>query len=100
MRALLGHLESAPPLGQLALYRGVLGVQDVVLILDAQLEQPHMRFGELAVDLGLCSPQDIEALLTEQRARAVSLEALLVQHGAVSPGRLALEAERLSRQAA
>lgn len=100
MRAVTGHLASSPPLGQLALYRGVLQVEEVVQVLDAQLEQPHMRFGELAVAMGLCSLHDIETLLEEQQARAVSPQTLLVRQGALSAGRMALEADRLAHRAA
>lgn len=100
MRALLGHLASSPPLGQLALYRGVLRVEEVVKVLDAQLEQPHKRFGELAVAMDFCTLHDIETLLEEQQARAVSTQAFLVRQGALTAGRMALEADRLARRAA
>lgn len=100
MRALLGHMDSSPALGQLALYRGVLRVEEVVQVLDAQLEQPYMRFGELAVALDLCTLHQIETLLEEQHALSASPEILLVRQGAISPGRMAAAAERLARRAA
>ncbi|MFT5585406.1 MAG: hypothetical protein ACI9VR_002998 [Cognaticolwellia sp.] len=100
MDVLLRHVESTPPLGQLAVYRGLLNIDQVVRVLDAQLDQPHKRFGELAVALGFCTFHDIESLVEAQQQREVSLQTLLVRQGAISPGRLALEMRRCARRAA
>ena len=79
------------PIGQIALREGLLRVRDAFRILNEQGRHPGRLFGEVAVELGLMKPEDVESLLTKQRQERPKLGEVLVEMGALS--REQMEAE-------
>lgn len=71
------------PLGRLLVMNGTLRVQQVLQILDVQAEQPNLRFGEIAVMLGVLSTVELEAALRQQREQRPHLIDLIRQEGLV-----------------
>ncbi len=56
------------PLGKAMLDLGMLGMRDVIRLLDLQFDEPHIRFGELAVREGLLTTEQLDGAITHQRA--------------------------------
>ena len=54
-------------IGQILVMNGVLSVRQVMEVLEAQVEDPGVRFGELAVTLGHLTTVELEAALRQQR---------------------------------
>jgi hypothetical protein len=54
-------------IGQVLVMNGTLRMAQVMQILDAQADQPNMRFGELAVSLGYLGTVELEEALRKQR---------------------------------
>lgn len=54
-------------LGTVAIIRNVLRPEEVSRVLVAQRERPETRFGELAVEMGLLTDEELERLLRDQR---------------------------------
>ncbi|MEM8865059.1 MAG: hypothetical protein AAGF31_05880 [Planctomycetota bacterium] len=82
--ALREQQTAMPPLGQLAIERGLLSVRDVFRVLRVQSDFTHERFGETAVDLGLLSKEQVVALLELQSGRRPSVGEMLVRQGAIN----------------
>lgn len=57
------------PIGQILVLSGTFSVRQVMQVLEAQADRPHVRFGELAVRLGLLTTVELEAALRQQRER-------------------------------
>lgn len=67
-----GHGEEGPErrhfaLGTVAIIRSVLRPEEVSKVLVEQRRRPEMRFGELAVEMGLLEEDELERLLEVQR---------------------------------
>ena len=71
-------------IGRLAYQRGFLGADQVVTVLQAQPDRP-LRFGELAIELGLLTPERRDALVALQEAITLPLERVVVELGLASP---------------
>jgi hypothetical protein len=87
-------------IGQIALEEGVLSARDIFDVLRAQHRLPHMRFGELAVEMGLMTRNDLMRLLMIQAERKLSLADILVWQSVLTRGEAdeELEAYRLKQQ--
>jgi hypothetical protein len=70
-----------PPIGRVALNKGLLDSSQIFSILAYQARNPTMRFGEAAIALGMLAPRHIEELLWDQRVRTMPVEDLLVRAG-------------------
>jgi hypothetical protein len=79
--------EKLTPIGQLAIEEGVLSARNVFKVLRCQSDLPHERFGEVAVELGLMTSDQLERLLALQASRKPSLLEILVRQGALSVAR-------------
>lgn len=76
-------------IGQLALEEGVLTGRDVFDVLRAQRETPSMRFGEIAVEMGLMRQEDLRRLIMLQSDRRQPFERILVDHGVLTAEQMA-----------
>lgn len=72
------------PIGQLALEARLLSARDVFAILRSQRDAPHDRFGEIAIEMGLLTRDQLQQLLLIQSDRQVPLVDILVRQRALS----------------
>jgi hypothetical protein len=82
--ALEEQLNSLVPIGQLALEEGVLAARDIFEVLQAQNEAPNVRFGDLAIEMGLMTRDELMRLLLIQADRKPPIAEILVAQGALS----------------
>ncbi|HEY4235525.1 MAG TPA: hypothetical protein VGM76_18985 [Lacipirellulaceae bacterium] len=73
------------PIGQLAIEEGVLSPRQVFQVLRSQSDSPHEQFGEVAVNLGLMTRDQLQRLLMIQMERKRSLAEILVRQLVISP---------------
>lgn len=85
------QLNTLVPIGQLALEEGILSPRDIFTILRAQSHTPHIRFGELAIDLGLMGREELMRLLMIQADRKRPIADILVWQGVISERQAAVE---------
>ncbi len=80
--ALEEQLDTLVPIGQLALEENVLSARDIFTVLQAQSNSPGERFGDLAVEMGLMTRDELRRLLMIQADRKRPLlEILVAQRG-------------------
>jgi hypothetical protein len=79
------------PIGQLALEEGILSARNIFDILQEQSKYPHIRFGELAIEMGLMTPNDLMRLLMIQTDRKRPIADILVTHGVLTRDQVASE---------
>ena len=72
------------PIGQLAIEERLMSARDVFRVLQSQRDHPHERFGEIAVDLGLITYDELQRLLVIQMNRKPSLADVLLRQGALT----------------
>jgi hypothetical protein len=65
-QAFKAQLASRPQLGTLAVQRRRLTMHQVFAVLEAQCDRPSELFGDLAIQLGFISSDDVAQLLREQ----------------------------------
>ncbi|MBX3432628.1 MAG: hypothetical protein KF847_04855 [Pirellulales bacterium] len=80
------QIASRPQLGTLAIETGRLSVRQVFQVLRCQCESTSRMFGEVAVELGFLTEEDVAVLVYQQSQRSASLPELLVLHGYAEPG--------------
>ena len=73
------QLRSRLTIGRLALQLGVLAAPQVFAILARQTRNGKFRFGEVAIEMKLLTPRQVDDLLMEQRKRTPPLESFLVR---------------------
>lgn len=78
------QLHSLTRIGQLALEEGLLTPRGVFDVLRAQSESPHKRFGEVAIELGLMSRDELLKLLVIQADRRPQIADVLVHQGVLT----------------
>lgn len=76
--ALESQLNTLPPIGQLALEEGIISPRDIFDVLRAQAESPSVRFGDLAIEMGLMTRDDLMRLLMIQGDRKRQIADILV----------------------
>jgi hypothetical protein len=79
------------PIGQLALEECVLSARDIFNVLQAQYDSPSVRFGDLAVEMGLMSRDEVMRLLMIQADRRQPIGTILNAQGVLSDEQLADE---------
>jgi hypothetical protein len=89
--ALEEQLGSLVPIGQLALEENVLSPRDIFAVLQAQSDSPNVRFGDLAVEMGLMTRSDLMRLLMIQADRKRPITEILVGQGALTAHKAASE---------
>ena len=85
------QLGSLVPIGQLAMEENVLSPRDIFAVLQAQSDSPNVRFGDLAVEMGLMTRSDLMRLLMIQADRKRPITEILVGQGALTPHKAASE---------
>ena len=82
--ALEAQLATMPRIGQLALEEGTISPRDIFNVLQAQRRSPDMRFGDLAIEMGLMSRDQLMRLLMIQADRKRPLAEVFVIGGVLS----------------
>lgn len=82
--AAVEHLSRRPVLGELAIRNEQMTITESMQTLAAQVDLPGKSFGELAVELGFLSADDIPVLLAQQAESAPSMGEILVEQGAIT----------------
>ena len=98
--ALETQLKTLPPLGQLALEEGIISPRDIFDVLRAQSESPNERFGDLAIEMGLMTRDDLMRLLMIQADRKRPIAQILVGQGVLSEQQAATEMAEFRRSLA
>lgn len=84
VEAVEAQLKVLTRIGQLALEEGILSPRDVFDVLRAQSEMPHKRFGEVAIELGLMTRDEVLRLLVIQADRKPQLADVFVRQGVLT----------------
>lgn len=89
--ALEVQLKTLAPIGQLALEESMVSPREIFDVLRSQSESPNVRFGELAVEMGLMTRDDLMRLLMIQADRKRPIAEILVGQGVLSAEQSAAE---------
>jgi hypothetical protein len=87
--ALEAQLATLPRIGQLALEEAILSPRDIFDVLHAQRRSPEVRFGELAIEMGLMTRTELMRLLMIQADRKQPFADVLVTEGMLSERQVA-----------
>jgi hypothetical protein len=79
------------PIGQLALEEGILSARNIFDVLQEQSKYPHVRFGELAIEMGLMTRDHLMRLLMIQADRKRPIADILITHGVLTRDQVASE---------
>jgi hypothetical protein len=96
--ALEEQIGSLVPIGQLALEENVLSPRDIFTVLQAQSDSPNERFGDLAVEMGMMSRNQLMRLLMIQADRKRTIADILISQGALTAQRAATEMATYRRE--
>jgi hypothetical protein len=86
--ALEAQLATMPRIGQLALEEGLISPRAIFDVLRAQRESPDVRFGDLAVEMGLVTRDELMRLLMIQADRKRPLAEVFVAERMLSQQRV------------
>jgi hypothetical protein len=89
--ALEAQLKTLPRIGQLALEEGMISPREIFNVLHAQRSAPDVRFGDLAIEMGLMTRNELTRLLMIQADRKSPLADVFVTEGILSDKELARE---------
>ena len=78
------------PIGRIALEYGLLDMKQVFEILNRQADAIHLKFCAIALDLGYLDKQQVLFLLAIQKSRRPPIGEILVEMGVISPEQLAV----------
>jgi len=84
VKALEAQLASRPLIGSLAIKSRKLSVKQVFSILHLQADMPKEMFGEIAVQNGFMTQDDLSGLLYNQTQQGDSMALILVELGFAS----------------
>lgn len=76
------------PFGKIALKSRKLTVRQTAEILNHQANHPAQRFGEIAVQMGFMTEDDVSAILQIQKANIPTLEEVFVSEGMLTADQL------------
>ena len=79
--ALEAQLATQPRIGQLALEEGIISPRDIFDVLQAQRRSPEVKFGELAIEMGLMTRDELTRLLMLQADRKRPLAEVFAAEG-------------------
>jgi hypothetical protein len=96
--ALEEQLGTLVPIGQLALEENVLSPRDIFMVLQAQSDSPNVRFGDLAVEMGLMTRGQLMRLLMIQADRKRPIVDILISQGAITQQKAATEMAAYRRE--
>ena len=89
--ALDEQMSTLVPIGQLALEEGVLSARNIFTVLHAQSDSPTERFGELAIEMGMMTRDELMRLLMIQADRRRPIVEILVGQGVLTERQAAAE---------
>jgi hypothetical protein len=89
--ALEVQLNTLVPIGQLALEEGILSAREIFDVLQAQNDSPSERFGDVAVEMGFMTRDDLMRLLMIQADRKRPIAEILVAQGVLTERQAASE---------
>lgn len=92
------QLGTLVPIGQLALEEGTLSARQIFDVLHAQNNAPSVRFGDLAIELGLLTRDDVMRLLMIQADRRRPIVDILVEQGVLTSDRASQELSAYRRK--
>jgi hypothetical protein len=95
--ALETQLATLPRIGQLALEEAILSPRDIFNVLHAQRRSPDVRFGELAIEMGLMTRNELMRLLMIQADRKRPFAEIVVSEGMLSESLVAQEVNEFHR---
>ena len=81
--ALESQLLSRPQVGALAIETRKTRTREAFQVLRSQADQPHRKFGELAVEADMLTPEELSGLLYQQSVRVKPITEILVEIGCV-----------------
>ncbi len=84
-QALEAQLASRPQIGALAIEAGKLSVKQVFSILRTQADTPHQLFGQLAIQAGFMTEDELVVLLYQQSVRGKAMPLILAELGFAEP---------------
>ena len=88
LKALDDQKKNRLPIGTVAVKEKFLDIKDVYAILNKQIEDPEKKFGEIAVELGLLTGEELEKILEIQFEKNPNVGEILVGHGVLDRERL------------
>ncbi len=88
LKALDEQKKNRLPIGTVAVMDKFLSIKDVYIILNKQIQDPEKKFGEVAVELGLLTEQELEKILEIQFEKNPNVGEILVRHGVMDKERL------------
>ena len=95
--ALETQLATLPRIGQLALEEAIISPRDIFNVLHAQRRSPDVRFGELAIEMGLMTRNELMRLLMIQADRKRPFAEIVVAEGMLSEQLVAQELAEFRR---
>src|SRR6478672_6727678 len=95
--ALETQLATLPRIGQLALEEAIISPRDIFNVLHAQRRSPDVRFGELAIEMGLMTRNELMRLLMIQADRKRPFAEIVVDEGMMSEQLVAHELTEFRR---
>jgi hypothetical protein len=91
------QLKTLPRIGQVALEEGILSPREIFEVLREQSHMPNMRFGEMAVAMGLLTRDELTRLLMIQADRKRPITEILIERGVLNEQRTASEMAEFRR---
>lgn len=85
------QLASLTRIGQLALEESILSPRDIFEVLRAQSASPNQRFGDLAIEMGLMTCDELMRLLMIQADRRRTIADILVSQRVLTKQQVAAE---------
>jgi hypothetical protein len=95
--ALETQLATLPRIGQLALEEAIISPRDIFNVLHAQRRSPDVRFGELAIEMGLMTRNELMRLLMIQADRKRPFAEIVVAEGMLNEQLVAHEMAEFRR---
>jgi hypothetical protein len=94
------QLSSLTRIGQLALEEAIISPRDIFDVLRAQSESPNQRFGDLAIEMGLMTRDELMRLLMLQTDRKRPIAEILVSQGVLTRQQIAEQMSEYRRSIA
>jgi hypothetical protein len=85
------QLASLTRIGQLALEESILSPRDIFEVLRAQSASPNERFGDLAIEMGLMTRDELMRLLMLQADRRRTIADILISQRVLTKQQVAAE---------
>ena len=97
VKALDTQRERQMPIGKIALEYGLLDMKQVFEILNRQADEINVKFCAIALDLGYLDKQQVLFLLAIQKSRRPPIGEILVEMGVISPEQLAASLDEFKK---